>query len=399
MKKSVLIFVFLYLLFHNAFSQNTDSCGLKISLLTCSPGEELYSIFGHSAIRVQEPASNTDIIFNYGTFDFEDPGFYVKFVRGKLLYFVSIERFENFYYSYQYENRSIIEQTLNLSCEEKTRLFSALKTNLLEENKYYLYDFLFDNCSTRLRDIVARNTSDSLSFRRIIPDKPPTFRNLIHEYLRNGGQYWSKLGIDLLLGSRIDVPVSSAQAMFLPDYLMKGFDSAFQQNKPLVSSKRTILPADETTRTKTGWFRPFVATMILLIVFGSLQFIYRPRPQAILDVFDVAFFLILGLIGVLILFMWLGTDHRLCRDNFNLLWALPTHLVAAFFIHSSRKWVVFYFRLMSIWYFILFFGWALIPQEMNSAFVPLVVLAFIRSYVRFRKTHAKQKRTISGTSS
>src|SRR5688500_1732759 len=125
------------------FSQ-IDTCNTRITLLTCGPGEELYSLFGHSALRVTD-ATGLDIIFNYGTFDFDDPQFYVKFVKGKLLYFVSTERFSDFRRSYQYENRSIIEQDLHLTCEERQRLFDALRINAREENKYYAYEFLFDN--------------------------------------------------------------------------------------------------------------------------------------------------------------------------------------------------------------------------------------------------------------
>ena len=112
-----------------------DSCSLQISLLTCSPGQELYSTFGHSAFRVKDMQSGIDIIFNYGTFDFYDPQFYSKFVLGKLLYFVSAERYENFVYSYQLEGRGIIEQVLALSCSQKMQLFAALRENLKEENK------------------------------------------------------------------------------------------------------------------------------------------------------------------------------------------------------------------------------------------------------------------------
>lgn len=382
-----LAFVLLLLITVSAYPQNTpDSCGFRISLLTCSPGEDLYSIFGHSAIRVKNPTQNIDMIFNYGTFDFDDPGFYSKFIRGKLLYFVSADHFQNFYYSYRAENRGIIEQGLQLNCDETMQLWTALQLNLREENRYYQYDFLFDNCSTRLRDIVDQNTGSALDFGPIVPTPHPTFRNLIHEYLERGGQYWSKLGIDMLLGNKIDRPVQNEEAMFLPDYLMKGFDSASRNGKALVEQKQVILQRDMNLQSSSGWFRPIIATSILLVVFGALQFARSPRAAKILKVFDQVFFLALGLIGCLILFMWFGTDHAMCANNFNLVWAIPTHVVFSLFLNSGKAWVRGYARVMAVWYFLLFFGWALIPQDMNSAFVPIVVLAFIRAYAKQRKT-------------
>ena len=132
------VFFFLICLFSKA---QADSCNLRISLLTCTPGEELYSSFGHSALRVVDRANNFDIVFNYGTFDFDDPDFYTKFVRGKLLYFVSVTTFSDFMSQYEYEGRGVTEQILNLSCDEKQNLLAALNENAKEENKYYKYDF------------------------------------------------------------------------------------------------------------------------------------------------------------------------------------------------------------------------------------------------------------------
>jgi hypothetical protein len=362
-----------------------DSCNIKISLLTCGPGQDLYALFGHSALRVKDNNNRFDVIFNYGTFDFNDPNFYTKFVRGKLLYFVSTENYNDFRAAYQYENRSIIEQQLSLSCEQRAGLFRALQVNLEEANRFYLYDFLFDNCSTRLRDIVARNADDTVSFKNIVGSNPPSFRQMIHEYLVKGGQFWSRLGIDILLGSKIDRPVRNEEAMFLPDYLMKGFDSAVVSNRPLVLSKQTVLSGNDTSSNSGKWFRPIIATVLLLIAISSLQFIRSRSAALALKIIDRILFFILGALGLLILFMWFGTDHVVCSNNYNLLWALPTHLPMAFLINHHRKWVMNYFGVMAVWYFILFFAWAMLPQDMNSAIVPIVVLTFIRSLDRYRK--------------
>lgn len=368
-----------------------DSCGIQISLLTCSPGDELYSIFGHSALRVIDRINGYDIIFNYGTFDFSDPDFYAKFVRGKLLYFVSVQDFEGFREDYRYENRNIIEQDLLLSCQEKEKLFFALRENMKEENRYYKYDFLFDNCSTRLRDIVAANTNDSVRFGNIVGNNPPTFRGMIHEYLRKGNMFWSRLGIDILLGSRIDLPVSSTQAMFLPDYLMFGFDSARLGSQKLAAPGKTVLVAEKPEEEGSILFRPVVVTSILMVMVGILQFSRRRWATKALYCFDLVFFALLGALGFLLLFMWFGTDHVVTKNNYNLLWALPTHLPVAFFIFKKHSWVRTYFTIMAGWYFILFFTWSLLPQDINSAIAPIVVIAFMRSIVRYRKKPEYEK--------
>jgi hypothetical protein len=295
----------------------------------------------------------------------------------------------DFLYSYQLENRSIIEQVLHLSCENRQKLYKALRINALEQNKYYNYQFLFDNCSTRLRDIVVNNTEGHLVFKRILPVPPPTFRNMIHEYLNRGGQYWSKLGIDLLLGSKIDRKVKNEEAMFLPDYLMKGFDSALIDNVPLIATKRTILkarlPATIQQHDDTSPSPPLLTTFLLLLTGGLLTFIKSKKAQNFLEIFDVALFLIIGALGCLILFMWFGTDHELCRSNYNIIWALPTHLPVAFFLLRKKKWVKQYLKICAILYLLILIAWSFLPQGMNNAFLPLVLLAGIRSFDRFRK--------------
>jgi uncharacterized protein DUF4105 len=274
--KKIIAAIFLIWFFHGLHAQQDSSCNIRISLLTCSPGEELYSTFGHSALRVVDRSNNTDIIYNYGTFDFDDPSFYSKFTRGKLLYFVSVQKFESFLEEYQYYQRGIIEQVLDLSCPEKAKLVSALQENAKEENKYYKYDFIVDNCTTRLRDIVFKNANATINTRDIRLNDKITFRNLIHKYLDSSYQYWSKLGIDILLGTPLDKKLTNSEAMFLPDYLMKGFDSTSisdgAYNRSLVSGKRAILrptlPAPKNT-----FFSPFVVLTILFLLIVTLSLI------------------------------------------------------------------------------------------------------------------------------
>lgn len=359
----------------------TDSCALRISLLTCTPGQELYSTFGHTAIRVTD--STNDIVFNYGTFSFDDPDFYMKFVRGKLNYFLSAERFADFDYAYQYEQRGITEQVLNLSCAEKRQLFDALIENAQEANRNYKYDFLFDNCTTRAGQIIRKQSSQPILLGNFMPAELPTFRNMIHTYLDRGGQQWSKLGIDILLGSRIDRAVTREEAMFLPDYLMNAFDSAKAGSKPLVQSSRVILNAPRLNPEKS--VAPWLVFALLFGLIALLSFVKAPAAKIALRIFDGLFFTLLGFLGVLLLFMWLGTDHGSCANNYNLLWALPVHFIMIWLPRNSplrRR----YFLGVAVLTSLLMLAWNFLPQEFNFALFPVMALIVLRSIQISRKS-------------
>jgi hypothetical protein len=379
--KKLLLFFAGCLFFCGAFSQtDTTACNLKISLLTSGPGADLYTVFGHSGLRVVDRSTNTDIVFNYGTFDF-DEDFYVNFTLGKLLYSVSEQSFHDFMIEYRVEQRFVTEQDLNLSCSDKRKLYDALLKNAMPQNRYYLYQYLFDNCSTRPRDMVKENAGDSVRFKNILPNPAPTFRNLLHVYLDRGKQFWSEFGIDLLLGSKIDRRVTNEESMFLPDYLMKGFDSATVANVPLVADKRTLIPVNAQTDEEFV-FTPMMATIALLIV-GVL--ITLSKSKRAKNIFDGIYFFLLGFMGCFMLFMWFGTDHELCANNYNLLWALPTHIVMAFFIRRNSSFVKKYFWVSAAICVLLLVTTPFFPQDFHNAFFPLIILSAFRSGMRATK--------------
>lgn len=383
--------LFPFLLFSFYFSPaQIDSCGIRISLLTCTPGTELYSTFGHSALRVTDSVNNKDLVFNYGTFDFYDPGFNKKFVQGKLLYFVSIDSLSSFLEEYDYYKRGITEQAINLSCIEKQKIVVALFENAKEENKYYRYDFNYDNCTTRLRDMLEKATGKELETKNILPKPGTTFRHLIHTYLDRGGQHWSKLGIDVLLGKPMDKKVTNREAMFLPDYLLMAFDSSALNGKLVVSEKKILLNYFDEYKTKTG-ITPLIVFGILFLVIAALSIFNNKSLKTSLLVFDFFFFFTMGALGILILFMWFGTDHAMCKNNFNLLWALPTHLPIAFMLFNKKNWVNSYFRFIFFYTMALLLAWFFLPQQFNTATLPIVGIILIRSFY-LGKTKPKKTR-------
>ena len=387
MKK--LLFYFLVFTFHfSSFAQ--DSCGIRISLLTCTPGTELYSTFGHSALRVVDSSNNNDRVFNYGTFDYFDPNFYTNFIKGKLLYYVDTSSIEVFMYEYEFFKRGVTEQVINISCDEKQKLVAALYENIKEENREYRYDFNYDNCTSRLRDMLEKAAGKQLDSKNILPAPNTTFRNLIHSYLDKGGQQWSKLGIDMLLGKPMDKKVTNREAMFLPDYLLMAFDSSKLNGQPVVSEKKILLNYFDAYKTKTG-ITPFIIFGVLFLLIAILTFFVFKRRNLFLKIFDFFFFVIVGLIGVLILFMWFGTEHAMCKNNFNLLWALPTHLPIAFMLFSRKQWVNNYFRFIFFYTIALLLAWFFLPQQLNTALLPVVGIILIRSFYLSKRKRSWKK--------
>ena len=370
------IFLMIGFSFLSESSVAQDSSHIRISLLTCTPGEELYSTFGHTAIRVVDSSSVTDNVFNYGTFDFDAPGFYTKFIRGKLLYYLSAERFDSFKYNYQSSNRGITEQVLNLTAVEKINIMEALYDNLKEDKKYYKYDFFFDNCTTRPRDILVNYKKNYPAFNAVMP-AGTRFRQAIHQYLDQNGKDWSKLGIDLLLGAPTDAVMSTTQSQFLPDNLMKTLDSSNEAHQWVISTSSLyeLNPANNNQ----SFFTPLMVFSLLLIGIIVAGFVKSNRVKNLLQGFDGLFFFLSGALGILLLFMWTGTDHAMCKNNFNLLWAWPTHAIIAFFVNSKRDWVKKYFTFTSIAMVLVLLSWFFLPQQMNNAFIPIILLLIYRS--------------------
>ncbi len=354
-----------------------DSSRLRISLLTCTPGNELYSIFGHSAIRIVDSNNVNDLVFNYGTFNFNDDEFYIKFIKGKLNYFVSVQQTEDFIYSYSAEGRGVTEQILNLSEQEKNDIKYALVENLKEENKYYQYDFFYDNCTTRLRDIISKNKQPNPILPYVMPEKT-RFRQAIHMYLNKSEQHWSKLGIDLLLGAKTDKIMSAEEQEFLPENLMSAFDKC--ANQKLVSEKNQLTPPTFINQISKSLFTPNFCFWIFFSVVFFLSFVKNKFVSIITTGLDFTILFFTGALGILFIFMWFGTDHIMTKNNYNILWALPTNIIAAFFIRSKQHFVRNYFVFVACFLSLILICWNFLPQQLNVSLIPIILSLIIRMY-------------------
>ena len=362
------------------FSQS-DSSRLRLSLLTCTPGSALYSVFGHSALRIVDSAARTDVVYNFGTFNFDDPNFYSKFVLGKLMYFLSQEYYPDFLFSYKYHSRGITEQVLDLSGKEKQEIQQELFNNISELNRYYKYDFLYDNCTTRLRDIVFRKRGNvSIEF----PDlnhKRNTFRDHLHGYLDRAEMKWTKLGIDLLLGVGADRVMNSSESMFLPDHLALGVELGNKTGQQLMKEANIALPDEQPAPTKLAfWFSPmfFFSLFTLMIIFLMLLKGKEFRKWQL--VMDRIMFISTGLLGCLLMFMWFGTDHQSFSNNLSLLWAMPINLLVGFLLPSDKRWLYFYLRTYSLFMILLLLFAILSIWYINVSLYPLILAISLRSW-------------------
>ena len=246
------IIVLLFIAFSSlGFSQEMVLSPLsKISLLTVGTGDELYSKFGHSAFRIQDPSIGVDRIYDYGGFDFDQPGFYLKFVQGKLNYRMSGYKTEGFIKSYELENRWVKEQTLNLTQAERNEIFAFLQNNYRKENRYYLYDFLFDNCATKIPEVLQKGLNDKLKFNYPHLEQTFTFRQLIHQSLDENA--WATFGIDLALGSIIDRKATPWEHQFLPVYVYEQLKQTTINGETFVVNEELLVEQKPQEESSVG---------------------------------------------------------------------------------------------------------------------------------------------------
>ncbi len=358
----------------------------RITMLTCSPGDELYSVFGHSAIRVTDPVRELDWVFNYGTFDFSDPNFYTNFVRGRLNYILSVSEYRYFEQEYRREGRYIWEQDLNITQQEKQYLFDSLLINYQPENRYYLYDFFYDNCATRIRDIFVEAIDREIVFDYDVIDKGQSFRELLMPYLTE--KPWARLGINLALGLPSDKTATPWDYMFLPDHMMELFEHArFRQNGNLsdfTPGSRLILEGEELPR---AFLRHAPLWVFIIVLLGTIILShFNLQSKKFTWWFDRVLFGAAGLLGLLIVFLWFFTDHQVTAWNLNILWAHPLHLFIVFFLSAKKNFRLlnYYFMANLVLLILLIFSWPLLPQALPWAVMPLVMAMVVRSAVILR---------------
>lgn len=361
--------------FTSVKSQTSDS--IQVFFLTCDPGTEVYSIYGHSALRVLIPSQNIDLVYNWGIFDFDTPNFIWKFSKGRLDYMVGAYSYDRFLKEYNFEERSVYSQKINLDESEKATLLSLIEENMLPANRTYRYDFFYDNCATRIRDLLEKSIDNNL----VYPEKdiinPPTFREKLSA--AQEPLPWLNLGINLLIGLPGDEPALFRERMFLPADLMQNLSLAVikrpDANEPLLQDPVTVIKFEPGKKSNIVAGSPDL--ILWLIFFLTLAITYF-RKEKILRILDISLFLIFSILSVLMIFFTFFTDHQAMKMNMNVIWLNPFHILCflSLITQLSEK---LWFK--TVFFMSLFFLWSIpfIPQYIDRTFIPVILLIIVRS--------------------
>lgn len=349
----------------------------EIAIMTLGPYQpELYSVFGHSAIKVVDPEAGISWVFNYGVFDFEQENFYVNFAQGLMIYQLGLSHYEPFRDKYIREDRDVREQVLNLTHEEKQAFFNFLMNNYKPANREYLYHYVYDNCASKIPEVMEEIFGGQISYDTSYVQDGKTIRDLMHDYL--GYQPWGQWMIDIGLGMEIDNPASQKEYMFLPDYVFKAFEGAKLGSKPLIDRTDNIYLKSEPIPA-VGWLTPMNFFVLLFFVGGFITHLNMKRLRRSRWL-DGLLFGFAGMVGLWLAFLWGGTAH-MSKWNLDILWAIPIHFPIVFMMRkkSWAGWLRVYFLVTAVWYGILLLLWAILPEPLNMALVPFTLLLLLRA--------------------
>lgn len=357
---------------------------LRISILTCAAGEEIYTLFGHTAIRCENLTRKTDVVYNYGVFDFSSGGFVLRFAFGETDYRLDKNRTDYFTYAYYYAGRNIRQQVLNLTQAEKVRLVNLLEENYRPENRIYRYNFFYDNCSTRPRDKVEEAVQGNVDYGMDmnVPTEH-TYRELIYQYSER--HPWSRLAMDLCLGSEADKPISRRAMQFVPFLLQEDLSQAhitdtIGQQRPLVSQEGLLVKALVMEKSRGGGLSPNFCAWFCFAVTLLLS-IYGLRRKKSLWGVDVFWLGAAGLAGCVLAFLVFFSQHPCMSPNYLLFVFHPLHLLGlaevAYKVRRGRISLYLVANLIVLTLFMMF--WAAFPQEFPSTVVPLALCLWTRS--------------------
>jgi hypothetical protein len=377
------IFAFLLVasFFQNQVKAQFLSDSAKVYLLTASPGEETYAAFGHSAIRVADPARGMDFVFNYGTFDFSTPHFYWKFSTGRLLYSLSVQEYQHFLMSYQSWGQAIYQQKILLTNKEKWQLINNLETNYQPENRYYRYDFFKDNCATRIRDIIEKSVDGKIVYDSSYITKNQSFRQLIAYYLDR--QPWAFFGINILLGKGTDSLATLRDYMFLPEHMRDLYTRTKilrgDSLSPIMEAPVELFPTTLNFQKPSPLTLPVTVFWYIFIIIAIVSYCELKNGKR-LRALDFSLFLIIGLLGALILFLMIFSLHKVLEYNYNIVWANPAGLFIAAGVLLKTKPLWYQYLLMAFLGLLIMFIPVsfVIGQDIPSAAYPIICILILR---------------------
>lgn len=323
---------------------------ISISLLTCQPGKEVYSLYGHTALRFHNKTKGIDLAINYGIFSFQQPFFTLRFIFGLTDYQMGIEPFQNFCMQYAYRERGIYEQILRLTEKEKATIAAAIMHNYQPENRVYRYNYFDNNCTTKARDMIADNLDADINYNHTTSSQTYTYRKLTHLYTEN--DRWTRFGNDLLLGLPADYPITNRQQQFIPEFLQNDFEKATlknSENHRLVTQSHWVIPPFDNTANKPEAILPIHVLTILSLL--NLMFLFLEiKKKSRFQTYDFITMLLTGIPGI-VLFMMIFSQHPTVSLNLQILLFNPLSLIWAYtairpskrklFIRYTRVWTAF----------------------------------------------------------
>ena len=352
---------------------------VEVSLLTCSPHEEIYSLYGHTALRWHDLRSGEDLAFNWGVFDFRKPYFVLRFVFGLTDYELGAIPMKYFLEEYRNVGSSVTEQVLNLTAEEKQRLFLALVKNLQPENRIYRYNYFYDNCSTRPRDIIEQCINGELKYTDS-EDFNQSYREIIRICTRN--HPWATFGNDMLLGVKADLATDRRQQEFLPEHLLYDFDRAQiyinGEYRPMVKERRTLVPAGVQIIEQDFLFSPTECACALLIL-SIVILAFEWRRKKTFRIWDGLLMVAQGLVG-LVLFVMLFSQHPTTSTNLQILLLnpLPFFFLPAVARRRSTRWWI----LLTVMF--VFFMIGSLFQQYAEGMQIVALCLLLRSAIHFK---------------
>jgi hypothetical protein len=388
MNNKVLLLIFFFLSSFS-FSMEQDIDRYNISILTVSPGKDLVDAFGHSGIRVVDNELNYDVVFNFGIYDFQAPDFYSNFVKGRPIYSLGINNYNRFFNDYKNQKRGILEHKIQISKNKKDALIRLLFENSRQENKFYVYEYFNDNCSTKVADLFIENFNDEIfnSEINLSGKSNDSYRSLIYKMIPKNS--WGSLGIDICLGSIIDQDISYRQTFFLPSKFGSFLDTIESVNPEIIESKLLLKSQDVFEESSFNLTSPlfvilFISILTILVSFRD----YRNNKQT--KILDILLISITTMIGLLISYLWFYSDHSAASQNYNILWASPLNILLFIdlFTRKKRKWILGYLKFIFIMLLLMMSHWILSVQTFNITLFSFIFALLIR-YIFLIYNHKK----------
>ena len=364
--KKIFVCILLLSPIYNSFAQNVLlSKNAHVSIITCGTGNESYSLFGHTAIRISDSDNNLDVVYNYGHFDFNTPNFVIKFTKGDLDYSITNNLYVDFLNQYNYEERDVYEQELNIPLELKQELLENLAQSMLSDERLYQYKFIDNNCTSKVVEVINKTLKAKVITKK--GDTDQTYRSILFPYFNN--HFYEKLGTSIVFGTKVD---QMGTKIFLPFELQESLKLIRYKNQPLCKKNKTILNFEE--ETPASWWNNsytflFILGFVTLINKRSIDYIYLS---------------VISLLGLLFVFLGFYSFHQELVYNYNILLFSPFILIALYFAKTKNSKWTYKFAVLNILMMAIYFGIMFTKIHLLIVLPILITNLFILSRLAIR---------------